>query len=189
MTAFLNRRGIHYIATRYGWPSLRAKAFDERFKSGRWTFESNEHIGALLRSYLKGGNLLLAGCGSASCLKSLTDKDCNSVIGVDISAIALVKARENAKHLGSHFFSRMDMSQLTGIPSHYDVIYFPESLYYLSRLDQLALLKRLRPALSNRGVFMVSAGVYHDSMFDMLNDNFTLTHTEQHDNQGTVVFK
>jgi SAM-dependent methyltransferase len=106
-----------------------------------------------IRKYLRGGDLLILGCGGASILDSFEPAAFTSVLGLDLSAEAV--------RLASRFATENILFQVGDMvtfqcPKAYDVILFSESLYYVPPSQQEELLKRLARHLKPRGVFIVT---------------------------------
>jgi len=95
----LAARGLHYFVTRFGWDSLRSAAFDEKYRRGDWNFEgeASQELSSIVRKYLRGGDLLIMGCGSASILQGFDSSTFVSVLGLDLSTEAIRLASGNAQ--------------------------------------------------------------------------------------------
>ena len=151
----LAAKGIHYVATRFGWQKLRALAFDEKYRQGDWTFHADggDELVGVIGGYLRNGDLLILGCGGASILEGLESKGFNSALGIDLS--------EEAIRLASRFASERVSFQLGDMvefecPRPYDVILFSESLNYVPATGQSRLLLRLSEHLKPGGVFVTT---------------------------------
>src|ERR1035441_9818662 len=95
----LAAKGIHYFVTRFGPARLRGLAFDEKYRRGDWNFkgESSDELPSTIRKYLRGGDLLVLGCGGASILDSFNATEFSSVLGLDLSAEAVRLASRFAR--------------------------------------------------------------------------------------------
>jgi len=151
----LAARGIHYLATRFGWRKLRSLAFDEKYRAGDWNFRTDGtgELAAVIRRYLRAGDLLIMGCGGASILEGVEASGLNSALGIDIS--------EEAIRLASRFASARIAFRLADMetfqcPHPYDVILFSESLNYVPATRQMPLLKRLAEQLKPGGALVVT---------------------------------
>jgi SAM-dependent methyltransferase len=169
----LAAKGIHYFVTRFGQARLRGLAFDEKYRSGDWNFkgESSDELPSTIRKYLRGGDLLILGCGGASILGSFEPAAFTSVLGVDLSAEAVRLASRIARD--NILFQVGDMVTFQ-CPKDYDVILFSESLYYVPSSQQGELLKRLAGHLKPGGVFIVTlaqAKRYH-AIIELIRRNF-----------------
>lgn len=150
----LAARGIHYLVTKLGSPKLRSLAFDEKYRQGHWRHsDSVDELVAIIHRYLRGGDLLIMGCGGASVLESVELQDLKSALGIDLS--------QEAIRLASRFASDKVSFQLADMvtfecPHPYDLILFSESLYYVPVASQESLLRRLAAHLKPGGVFLVT---------------------------------
>jgi trans-aconitate methyltransferase len=163
-------RGVHYLASRFGWAGLRSRAYDAKYRRGDWSRHPDPLLARLVIQYVRGGDLLIMGCGSAGIIESLPHA-CRSVIGLDLSAEAIKQAGRYSSNSVS--FTQGDM--LWFVPPHpLDVILFSESLNYASAIDRTAMLWRLSALLKPGGVFIVTiaqAGRYA-SVFDAIGKDF-----------------
>jgi SAM-dependent methyltransferase len=160
----LAAKGVHFIVTRFGPPALRRMAFDEKYRRGDSCFHQDNtrsELAETVRSYLRRGDLLLLGCGSASILgcgsasilDGLEASGLNSALGIDLSPEAI--------RLAGRFASRKVALQIADIETFacarcYDEILFSESLYYLRPARQLPTLFKLSRNLKPGGVFVVT---------------------------------
>ena len=53
--------GVHYVATRFGWRSLKGAAFDEKYRRGDWSGQSDaaSELTAVVAQHLRSGDLLI----------------------------------------------------------------------------------------------------------------------------------
>lgn len=151
----LGAKGIHYLVTRFGPRKLRSIAFDEKYRSGEWDFNSNSEVdlAVAIQRYLRKGDLLIMGCGGASVLEGLEGSGLRSALGIDLS--------EEAVRIASRFASDKISFKVADMvtfecPRPYDIILFSESLYYVPATDQVDLLLRLSLYLKTGGVFIVT---------------------------------
>lgn len=151
----LSSRGISFLVTRFGPPSLRAAVFDEKFRNGEWRFvsKSDDPLVAIVEQHAAGGDILMLGCGTASIAPVLRQDAYRSFLGIDISTEAIRQARqwENEK-IG---FEVGDMCRICST-RRYTVILFSESLYYVPVWRRIDLLERLGTNLEPQGVFIVT---------------------------------
>jgi 2-polyprenyl-3-methyl-5-hydroxy-6-metoxy-1,4-benzoquinol methylase len=160
-------RGIYGLILRWGPKKLRAAAFDQKYVSGAWHFPPDDELALVVRNYLRGGDLLLLGCGGSAVLNSLKSSELTSALGIDISeeAIALA-ARFSSDRIS---FQVADMV-LFECSQFYDVILFSESLYYVSLREQKALLRRFGENLKADGVFVVTVCETTGRYLDLLSE-------------------
>lgn len=150
-TPLLSRRGIHYLATRYGWPSLRAAAFSAKYRAGHWRNGEDLALSDLVTKYAgTSGDILLMGCGGAALADSV---DFKSLVGVDLSIDAVGVA--NGRRVPGTKFSVGDMEAHTPDGAK-DAIIFDDSIYYVPAKRIVGLLERLRRHLKPGGVFIAS---------------------------------
>lgn len=155
LDTFLSTRGIHYVATRFGWPALRSRAFDSRFAA--WKDATDPLLASIINRHAHGADLWLMGCGTAGVLASVNVAGFDYVHGADISETALGQARRRFPR--ARFYLRP--MEECGVYFKADAIVFPESLYYVANSRQVPLLQRLRLRLSVRGVLIVTLAQPH----------------------------
>jgi len=176
----LSARGVHYIATRFGWSKLRSMAFDEKYRSGTWVTLA-DGVGEfpfIVQKYLNAGDLLMLGCGGASLLEGLDLPTLRSVLGVDLSPEAI---RLAGCYSRSNVTFQVGNMETFDPPNNYDVILFSESLNYVPLPKQGELLRRLSGRLKPGGVFVITfaeAERYRD-MLDAMRRAFTV-HEDRH---------
>lgn len=179
----LAARGIHYFVTRFCPARLRGLAFDEKYRRGDWNFkgESSDELPSVIRKHLRGGDLLVLGCGGASILDSFEPAAFTSVLGVDLSTEAVRLASRFARN--NIVFQVGDMVTFQ-CPKDYDVILFSESLYYVPSSRQEELLKRLAGHLKPGGVFIVTlaqAKRYH-AIIELIRRSFNVLEDRKFEN-------
>ena len=151
----LSTKVIHLLVTRLGPCSLRRLAFDARYKDGSWRFAGDAHgeFPRVVARYLRGGDLLVVGCGGASVLQGLSLDEYRSVLGIDVSPEAIRLANRHASSTVS--FQVADVETFDSA-DRYDQILFSESLYYIAAGRQIGLLDRLSRLLKPNGIFVVT---------------------------------
>lgn len=151
----LGLKGIHYLATRFAPLKCRGIAFDEKYRCGRWAFETDggPELTSVICRYLQKGDILILGCGSASILEDLKREGLNSALGVDLSQEGIRLASRFA--CDNISFQIADMTTFE-CPQVYDVILFSESLNYVPAIKQIYLLKRLARSLRPNGALLVT---------------------------------
>ena len=140
----------------------RADRWDHQYASGRWEglkapLEQArlDACVALLRRHAAGGHLLEIGCGEGLLWQRLAPDDYQQFVGVDISAVAIQRATRLAGNRAT--FLVADMQRLE-LDEKFDAVIFTESIYYVSRCDEL--LRRYVRFLRENGVFVIS--VFHN---------------------------
>ncbi len=175
LSAILRLRGIHFLATRFGPASIKARAFDEKYRSGVWNFSQDgpkELADAVVR-HAKHGDLLIMGCGSASILQNLAEANFSSVLGVDLSAEALELARHRAGPKVTFEQRNMVTYQCN---KTYNVILFSESINYVPNSERRRLLARLCTYLKPDGVIIVTIAQAkrYESIIMMIRQHFEI---------------
>ena len=150
----LGLRGIHGIATRLGWKSLRALAFDEKYRNGAWNFSAEDSdLMRVIETYAAKGNILALGCGTARQVSSLKPGSFESFVGVDLSPEAIAQANKRA---GDRV--RFEVGDMTKYQCRrrFEVILFPDSIYYVNAWSRGKLLRRMRESLSPGGRIIIT---------------------------------
>ena len=140
----------------------RADRWDHQYATGRWEglkapLEQArlDTCIALLRRHAAGGDLLEIGCGEGLLLQRLSPDDYRQFVGVDIATVAIQRATRLASNRATFFVANMQRLELD---QKFDAVIFTESIYYVSRCDEL--LRRYARFLREHGVFVVS--VFHN---------------------------
>ena len=124
------------------------------YKNGRWLFDDrSRELIAAIEMYASKGNILILGCGTASIVSYLNEDTFGYLLGVDLSPVAIAKARERCNH--KIHFQVGDMLEYH-CQRKFDVILFPESLYYITPSQRESLLKRLTRNLTVGGRVIVT---------------------------------
>lgn len=152
----LSLKGIHYIARRLPFSKICRAAFDSKFATGSWSFlgSADPYLGETVKQYCSKGNLLILGCGEAAVLASLDLSQVGAVVGVDLSMVALKKARARFPHSNVNFILG-DMRRLL-LKFDFDIVMFPESINYLSRREAIECLLQYRRLLRPQGVIVLT---------------------------------
>jgi SAM-dependent methyltransferase len=150
----LGMRGIHGIAVRLGWKSLRSMAFDEKYRNGAWNFSGEDSdLMRLIETYAAKGNILALGCGTAQLVSFLKPDSFESFLGVDLSPEAIAQANQRASDRVK--FEVGDMTEFQ-CRRRFEVILFPDSIYYVNARSREKLLRRMRESLSPGGRVIVA---------------------------------
>jgi trans-aconitate methyltransferase len=169
----LSLPGVHFLATRFGGSALKRKSFDANYANGTWVFvaDRSSELVSLVEQYAQNGHILMLGCGTASIAGVLDPAKYASFLGLDLSeeAIALAKKYENNKI----------SCQVGDMLSHqcardYDLIIFPESIYYLNVFQRRQLLRRLAGHLTKQGKILVTLAQpkRYAGILKMIRNNF-----------------
>ena len=147
--------GIQYLATRFGSAALRRWGFDEKYRSGAWSYaaEPSAELVQIVERYARGGRVLMLGCGTGSIATVLRPDSFASFLGVDLSPEGV--ARANRQCNSKVRFRVGDMLQFQS-EQKFDVILFSESSYYLRPWRRRPLLARITRMLAPRGRIIVT---------------------------------
>ena len=121
--------GIHLLAHKFGWPSLRAKAFDAKYNSGHWT--NMDECPEVLRTVERvnaGGDIAILGCGTNALGRGLSPHSYATLTGLDMSLEAIRRSKESAPP--HQYFQLADM-EIFNDNRKYDTVIFHESIYYI----------------------------------------------------------
>ncbi|QNT70134.1 class I SAM-dependent methyltransferase [Defluviicoccus vanus] len=154
------RSGGRRLLQSHATAPIKKMLWNKEFASGRWD-HLQDTAGDCVYSYVErwadGGDILDLGCGSGNTGNELDYSAYRSYLGVDISdvAIEMAIARSAANRRdGKNRYVQSDIT--TFAPDRaYSVILFRESINYLPVAHIEPLLRRYRPHLGDRGVFIV----------------------------------
>jgi SAM-dependent methyltransferase len=177
----------HEIARRltkqYGTLRLKGWLWDRDFSRGHYGPQGSEgdFLYPFLEKYIDGGCILDLGCGSGCTASELRADAYAAYIGVDISRVAIVKAKartEQDGRSGKNHYLCADMQ--TYVPPHkFNVILFRDSIYYLPKARIKATLDRYSDFLHETGVLIVR--LFDSSkkqIVDHIERNFTVIERE-----------
>src|SRR3989442_5532893 len=121
---------------RWGTAQMKAGLWNREFANGSWDLiesTSGDPIYGFIEKYSHGGSILDLGCGSGNTGCELNADKYSSYLGVDISDVALERARQRSKASHRDQKNHYYQSEITSYaPSQkYDVILFRESIYYI----------------------------------------------------------
>jgi SAM-dependent methyltransferase len=160
---YILERSLNFIrnaVASYG-PSIIKKAlWDREYSAGDWDFNDNTEGDCVyphLEKHAEKGSILDIGCGSGNTANELPFSAYCSYVGVDISEVALDKARRWSEwngRAGKNSFVQADF--LKYLPDQqFDVILFRESLYLVPLGKVKEALDRYSKHLKDSGVFIV----------------------------------
>ena len=145
-----------------------------------------------VEKYANNGSILDLGCGSGSTGNELTPTTYHHYTGVDISEVAIAKARRRTEENGRGDKNRHFQSDLLEYAptQQFDVILFRDSIYYVARGKIKAMLYRYSTYLKEGGVFIVrmadGSGEYKQIM-DTIENHFEVLGTYSFDRPKAVV--
>jgi SAM-dependent methyltransferase len=148
-------RGFHYFLTRYGSPHIKKICFNEKFTSGEWHFDRKpgDELSTIIECKAGKGKILILGCGAARLCQVLPEDCYESILGIDISTVAIEEARKHAKSKMKFIAADILSYKYEDV---YNVILFSESIYYLTKGDRQKLLQTCKKQLSQKGVIIVT---------------------------------
>ena len=145
---------------RYGPSNIRRFLWDREFSGGKWDFIDNtvgDCVYPPLERYANNGSILDLGCGPGNTANELAATAYRTYVGVDISEVALGKARRRTEESGradKNSFAQGDFLSYVP-PQQFDVILFRESLYHVPLGKVKVILDRFSKYLRDDGVFIV----------------------------------
>lgn len=148
------------LVQRYGPKPIKRYLWNREFAAGRWDCldkTGGERGHAQIEKYAANGHILDLGCGSGTTSVELNPAAYSRYTGVDISDVAVQKAKDRAREAGRADRNDYYLSDIaTYMPKEkYEVILFGDSIYYVPHNQLDALLKRYSEYLSENGVFVV----------------------------------
>lgn len=151
----------------YGPSSVKKALWDSEFASSKWNFidhTEGDCVYAPLEKYARGGRVLDMGCGPGNTANEMRADAYRAYVGVDVSEVALDKARGRTAECGREGQNRFETGDfMTYAPrGKFDVILFRESLYHVPKTQVRSVLDRLGKSLDTAGVFVVRLGVLKD---------------------------
>lgn len=155
-------RVAHYaigLFLRYGPGGLKRTFWDKEFSRGKWSFAddtSSDVVYNHLEQYVGHGSVLDLGCGQGGTATELTSPY-QLYVGVDISEVALKRAREKTAAAGRTSRASFACSDFLGYnpDRKFDVILFRESMYHVPIGQVKTILDRYSQFLTDDGVFIV----------------------------------
>ena len=179
----------------YGTTTLKAYLWNLEFSRGRWNCLDStpgDCVYQYVERYANAGSILDLGCGSGSTGNELTPTTYHHYTGVDISEVAIAKARRRTEENGRGDKNRHFQSDLLEYAPNqqFDVILFRDSIYYVARGKIKAMLYRYSTYLKEGGVFIVrmadGSGEYKQIM-DTIENHFEVLGTYSFDRPKAVV--
>lgn len=158
---FVGRASLYLsgVLKRYG-PSRMKKAFwDQEYASGKWNFADTtfgDPVYSHLEKFVGTGSILDLGCGQGNTATELASPY-RLYVGVDISEVALEKARRKTEETGRTARNRFVCGDILSYEptQEFNVILFRESMYHCPIGQVKAVLDRYARFLAEDGVFVV----------------------------------
>ena len=159
-TASKARSVVRALLQAYGTAPVKKRLWDVEFSNGRWDCldsTAGDCVYPFLEKYANHGSILDLGCGSGSTGNELDTARYDHYVGVDISGVAIAKARERTAENGRTARNRYRQSDIFSyVPDRqFDVILFRDSIYYVPHRQINAMLQRYAQYLEEGAVFIV----------------------------------
>lgn len=144
----------------YGPTVLKKSLWDQEYATAKWNFNDNtknDFFYPYLEKWARKGNILDLGCGSGNTSNELADSAYAIYLGVDISDVALDKARRWTEQNGRTSKNKFVRGELLSYvpPQNFDVILFRESMYHVPLGQVKTVLEHYANYLTPEGVFIV----------------------------------
>jgi len=185
------RNKIRACLQAYGPEKIKMRLWDTEFSQGRWDCLDTTP-GDCVYSYIEksanGGSILDLGCGSGSTATELGASTYRDYTGIDISTVAISKARKKTEDRGRADKNRFVQSDvITYTPTQqFDVILFRDSIYYIPRAQIISVFDRYSKYLKHNGVFIVriwDGSGKCKTIIDNIDKNFQIV--EKHLSEGS----
>jgi SAM-dependent methyltransferase len=160
---YIARRALIFVEgflASYAPSFVKKRLWDRDFSVGKWDFIDNtvgDCVYAHLERHARGGDILDLGCGPGNTANELAFDAYRNYVGVDISEVALDKARKRTRECGRAEKNSFVSSDFLGYApaQEFDVILFRESLYHVPYGQVLSILHKYSNHLKQNGVFIV----------------------------------
>jgi SAM-dependent methyltransferase len=179
----------------YGTKGVKRYVWNLEFSRGRWDCldsTTGDCVYPYLEKYARQGSILDLGCGSGSTANELASTAYQYYTGVDISDVAIAKARrrtEDSGRAGKTEYAHSDIVDYVPTKS-FDVILFRDSIYYVEPRVMKRMLDRYADYLSPGGVFIVRIAGRPDKfrrVLETIEDNFDLVDRRLHGEPEAVI--
>jgi SAM-dependent methyltransferase len=194
--SFLKRikNALRGAKQRWGTSRIKQRTWNEEFASGRWDGierTPEDIVYPFVEKYCRGGSILDLGCGSGNTGCELNGNSYQEYIGVDISDVALEKARlrsAECQRAGKNRYVQGDIVAYMPDAKH-NVILFRESIYYIPKRQIRSTLERYAQHLKPDGVLIIR---WHDEQvagesIKIISNNFIIVEQHCSTNGGPVV--
>jgi SAM-dependent methyltransferase len=143
----------------YGPTFLKKSFWDQEYSTTKWSINDNtldDGVYPFLEKWARKGSILDLGCGSGNTSNELADSAYGSYLGVDISELALAKARKWTEENGRASKNKFVLGDLLGyVPAQqFDLILFRESMYHVPLGKVKTVLDHYAKYLKPDGVFI-----------------------------------
>jgi SAM-dependent methyltransferase len=147
------------LLKRYGPSGMKKRFWDREFSGHKWDFIDNtigDPIYPFLEKYVGDGSILDLGCGPGNTATELASPY-RKYVGVDISEVALEKARKKTEATGRMPRNQFVCSDFLSFKpaDKFDVVLFRESMYHVPIGQIKTILDKYAEFLKPDGVFIV----------------------------------
>ena len=154
------RNVLRGLVHRYGTLTMKKRLWDTEFATGRWDCldsMAEDCLYPYIEKYVNRGSILDLGCGPGATGNELRAEKYSFYTGVDISEVAVEKARRRTEQNRRDAKNRYFQSDIFTYepPDKYDVIVFGDSIYYVPEQKIGFMLQRYSSFLNPGGVFIV----------------------------------
>jgi SAM-dependent methyltransferase len=193
------RNKIRAFLQAYGTQKLKGHLWDAEFSQGRWDCldtTPGDCVYSHIEKLANWGSILDLGCGSGSTANELGPNTYRDYTGVDISDVAISKARKRTEESGRADKNRFFKSDVSSyVPTQqFDVILLRDSIYYIPRAKIKVTLDRYSKYLKQGGVFIVrmfDGSDKYKAIVDIIESNFNIIekHLSEQSNAVVLVFR
>ena len=189
------RNRIRGLLQAYGTTSLKRQLWDSEFSEGRWSCldaTAGDCVYPFVERLARHGCILDLGCGSGNTGNELNRDAYRLYVGVDVSDVAIAKARQRSEENQRASHNRFLQSDiLTYAPGQlFNVILFRDSIYYIPHHRIPAMLERYAKSLEPAGVFIVrmaSGSARYQQIVDDIESRFEVIEKESFAEPDAVV--
>lgn len=193
--------GVRGLLKRYGPSKLKMLLWNREFTSSHWDFIDNtagDCVYSHIEKHLKNGSILDLGCGPGNTANEIPEKAYTAYVGVDISEVALAKARRRTASTGRSGKNSFVCSDfLSYRPDQaFDVILFRESMYHVPLLKVEPILRYFSNHLKPEGAFIVRMNTSDRkggqkarllAVFELVEKNYEVVEKSQYGAMGPTV--
>ena len=159
------RNVLRGVIQKYGPESAKKRIWNAEFSSGRWDFlekTGDDKVHRMVEKYANNGQILDLGCGPGTTSIELDPGAYRGYTGVDISEVAVAKARARATEAGRAHLNQYYQSDIVTFEpaKKCDVIFFGDSIYYIPP-------NRIVPMLNRYVQYLTAQGIFITRMFDI----------------------
>lgn len=185
------KNGLRGFVQRNGSAGIKRRVWDAEFASGKWDClddMSQDSMNPYIERYANKGVILDLGCGPGATGNELNVDSYQSYTGVDISDVAIEKARartlKNQRETKNTYYQSDICSY---VPEHpYDVIVFGDSIYYFTARDVITLLTRYSEYLKDNGVFIAKIKGPYNNIHSVLEREFSIVEKRYYSKNNEV---